>query len=204
MSYIDKAFVKITQSLGKHIATIVPTVDSTASFCFEITDISRTTGNNGRYEVTIYTDGVAKDFLINGWTFSYKIEGHYHIPGTYKELYVRMNALDPKGVEVQLKNLDIDHFFNWKESSIVFYEMLEFYSGFEDAEAVNKYYELFEVRKNACNSPGEALSKAKEYKAYYELIKDNCDNRMYLEGIKTMVNSIVDIVKMKIEENYIQ
>ena len=145
-----------------------------------------------RLEGIFYTEGQMKDFEINGWTFSYRIEGHHRI----------YNVADPDSPEFIIKGLDphrqvfeakVYTFGFFKEACADFMNGIHFYSKFPDRDIAQAFNKLKNRMKgiNIEQRMNDLLPLIQEIRSFYNTHKTDNDTQFY-DHIKLELNAAIE------------
>lgn len=190
-------FYKLNKSLGKFRALKTDKLVK-EGFCAEFSNRGMDQYNNGKFEANLYSNGELIDIEINGWTFSFHIDGRYHMPGTYESLSFNMLAVDPDGTEVNFKCIPNNTYFSEMNVLCWFLDMIHTYSNFKDAETANKFCELLRaIKKDVGEELG--LEHALFFKEFYINNNNACPDRFFMKQIKETVNKAIDLFQNGIE-----
>lgn len=210
---MNPSYYKLTKSLGKYVAIRVSSI-SNKGYSGEISNLGMDQYNDGSFEANIYIDGEPQDIEINGWCFSYHIDGTYHYPGSYKITSYQINAIDPKGEETILYNTPYYTLFSEPEILCSFMDQINMYSNFKDGKTAVKFYQLtrcIEGRFGTWRSVDSALFDyntgvvlTKEFFTFYKNKGGDFANNVFKKIVKETVNSAVEKFGKDIEEYRIE
>lgn len=199
---------------GKYLPIAVYEI-SRADICGEICDYGKDNDFDGKFEANIYQDGQLSDIELNGWTFSYHIEGTYHLPGTYSSVSYVIECLDPNDDELKLYNTPFKIRFSERGVLRDYMETVYIYSRFENADIAAKFNILSRIvdegmyggrgRDPMKITYGGVLDLIKFFRDYYEeLEKHKRKNKLLLEKIKETVNGAIDFLKKRLNFDKIE
>ena len=145
-----------------------------------------------KLEGIFYTEGQMKDFEINGWTFSYRIEGLHRI----------YNIADPDSPEFTIKGLDphqqvfearVYTFGFFKEACADFMNEIHFYSKFPDRDIAQAFNKLKNRLKgsNIDKEMNNLLPLIQEIRSFYSTHRTNNEAKFY-DQIKLELNAAID------------
>ena len=148
-------------------------------------------------EAFFYHDGRLEDFSLNGWLFSYRIEGCHRI----------YNAIGPDSPEFEICGLDplrqqfkayvyTSGFF--KEAAADFMNNIALYSKFPNRDVAQAFNTLqFWKRQSEWNSKLDPLPLIKELKNFFTIYHATDDtDAVFRDKIKLIINdSLNDYIK---------
>ena len=194
-------YFKFIKSLGKYFAKDIDSFENDG-YCAEVHIKLPKFGGTyiGYHKILIYTNGELEDFSINGWTFSFKVEGSYsqNWGKSFYEPEFDIQALDPSGNVCSFHivskgwttQYDLPHDF-YTECVQDFFNCIHFYSNFNNRKEAGLFNELIHLQSNDYCYENE-IEKAKKMSDYYKKIKGTCTNSSFLEKLKEIINTSLD------------
>jgi hypothetical protein len=201
-------FYKLNKSLGKYRALRTNGIVN-IGFYAEFSDNGMDQYNDGSFDANIYSDGELVDIEINGWTFSFHIEGRYHLPGSYKSTSFCIEAVDPEGIETSIYSTPYYSYYREGDVLCSYLDLIHMYSHFKNADVAQKFYQLLRsvegkhVTWRSVDSdiikPEIGIAQAEFFKEFYEKNVDICKDKFFLKQIREAVNNAVDAFQEGIE-----
>lgn len=142
-----------------------------------------------KLEADFYTDGKLEDIQMNGWTFSYHIEGHHRIynqmgPDSPKFI---IKGLDPKQHQLEV---EIYSFPFFKEAAADFMNNITLISKFPDRDIVTAYYNMKNWNRGA--KPIDTLPLLEKIKKFYTLNCREINDELFWDKIRKTVDEIIE------------
>ncbi len=182
-------FFRLNSSIGSYYAEETKelcTLGYAARFC----SIGTMDFKWNHLEAEFYTDGKMEDIQLNGWTFSYRIEGKHRI---YKQM-------GPDSPEFTIKGLDPEqHLFEiriytggfFKEAAADFINNIMLISKFPDKDIATAYYKL----KNYNREKTDVIPLLKELEWFYSSNYKSNTDELFWDKIRMSVNKTIEAYK---------
>ena len=184
-------FYKINSTIESYYAIETEEL-SIEGYSAKFTSINRGDFKWNKMEAFFYTNGQMKDFCMNGWVFSHRIEGRHRIynvmnPGAPEFI---INGIDPLRQHFQAK------IYTWgflKEAVADYMNSISLYSKFPNRDIAQSYNSLLNWNEEPNNEKrGEILPLVNKLREYYKNTDKNNSDALLLDQVKLIVNKSID------------
>lgn len=186
---------KLNSSIGSYFAEETEVLPS-SGYAARFSSIATMDFKWNKLEAEFYTDGKLEDIQLNGWTFSYRIEGRHRI---YNQMSPDSPEFTIKGIDPEQHLLEIKMYtFGFlKEAAADFINNIMLISKFPDRDTATTYYKL--KNWNRESKTVDVLPLLKELKSFYSFNHDSITDEMFWDRIKMSVDKAVEDYKKTID-----
>lgn len=185
-------YFSLRTSLGSFYAIKTEELSS-EGYAAKLSSINTSDFKWNKLEGFFYTEGQLKDFEINGWTFSYRIEGShriYNVANPNMPHFI-IQGLDPQGQHFKAK---VHSFPFLKEASADFMNMIHFYSKFPDRDIAEAFNTL-KYRRDAIDVESRMnnlLPLIQKIHSFYKINTTGNHDAKFYDQIKLELNAAID------------
>ena len=150
------------------------------------------------FEAFFLNNGITEDFKLNGWTFSYVIQGHYRIYNMMHpdSPHFTINGIDPKThsfkAEIYTRGF-------LKEAAADFMNNIILFSLFPDKDIAMAFNKLQNCDQKGPCTTTKLLPLIQEVYHFYKKHYTPCPNERLWEQIRITYNKALDICKRDLD-----